>query len=239
MLRGVGERFGSLHVDLVGPLPESEGQRYLFTIIDRFSRWVEAIPLPTMTAPDCAKALLRHWIARYGVPGDITSDQGRQFTSDLWNNLNTLLGIKSLRTTAYHPQCNGMIERVHRVLKERLVARGGPASDWMQHLPMVLLGIRSSIREDGDMSPAELVFGTALRLPGEMLPAVGSSSSSSVPPSDFLGHLRRSLQDALPLPVVHHGSQRPQVPLSVAGAEFVYVRVDACLLYTSPSPRDS
>ena len=80
----VGRRFASLHVDLVGPLPVSGGMRYLFTIVDRFSRWLEAVPLPTMTAADCARALVHHWVARFGVPSDVTTDQCRQFTSDLW-----------------------------------------------------------------------------------------------------------------------------------------------------------
>ena len=75
-VRGAAERFGSRHVDLVGPLPVSKGYKYLFTIVDRYSRWLEAVPLSSMTARDCATALLRSWISRFGVPGDITSDQG-------------------------------------------------------------------------------------------------------------------------------------------------------------------
>ena len=78
------DRFSKLHVDLVGPLPESQGMSYLFTIIDRFTRWPEAIPLPNAQASTCATALLHHWIARFGVPVDITSDRGSQFTSSLW-----------------------------------------------------------------------------------------------------------------------------------------------------------
>ena len=225
-LRGAGERFGSLHVDLVGPLPVSEGFKYLFTIVDRFSRWLEAVPLVTMTATDCANALLCCWISRFGVPGDITSDQGRQFTSSLWSELHTLLGIKSLRTTAYHPQCNGLVERVHRTLKERLMARSTRPSDWMTHLPLVLLGLRSSIREDGAMSPAELVYGSALRLPGELLPDP-MSPPLKTPQSDFLKNLQDSLRQALPLPISHHGRPRVHVPKSVESAAFVYVRVDA------------
>ena len=116
------DRFLSLHLDLVGPLPESEGKIYLLTIIDRFSRLLEVIPLASATAMDCAQALLRHWVSRFGTPQDITTDQGPQFTSQLWTELMSLLGIKPLRTTAYHPQCNGMVERVHRVLKERLMS---------------------------------------------------------------------------------------------------------------------
>ena len=92
-------RFYSVHVDLVGPLPISKGMCYLFTIVERYSRWVEAVPLPTMSAEDCAAALIRVWISRFGVPGDVTTDQGAQFTGNLWKELNRILGIKSLRTT--------------------------------------------------------------------------------------------------------------------------------------------
>ncbi|GFR58209.1 Pol polyprotein [Elysia marginata] len=77
------DRFRSLHVDLVGPLPESHGMTYLFTIIDRYTRWSEAIPLPDAHASTCVSALLHHWVARFGVPEDIVSDRGRQFTSNL------------------------------------------------------------------------------------------------------------------------------------------------------------
>ena len=117
------DRFCNLHVDLVGPLPESQGIVYMFTIIDRFTRWSEAIPLPNAHASACATALLHHWIARFGVPEDITSDRGRQFTSSLWTQLNALLGIHATTTTAYHPEANGMVERLHRKLKASLKAR--------------------------------------------------------------------------------------------------------------------
>ena len=170
-------RFSSIHVDLVGPLPASEGMRYIFTIIDRYSRWLEAVPLPTMTAADCANALLHSWISRFGVPSDVTTDQGCQFGSDLWQELHKLLGIRSLRTTAYHPQANGMVERIHRVLKERIMARY-PLADWMVHLPLVLLGVRSAVREDSGTSPTELLYGTPLRLPGQLLPDVPSEFPS-------------------------------------------------------------
>ena len=219
-------RFGSIHVDLVGPLPESEGMRYLFTVVDCFTRWPEAIPLATMTARDCANALLRHWIARFGVPGDLTSDQGRQFTGRLWHELGSLLGIRTLRTTAYHPQCNGMVERFHRTLKERLLARNA-GHQWMQHLPMVLLGIRSSIREDCGRSPADLVVGSPLRLPGQLLPS--PPALDSVPTEEFTKELFSSLRAALPMPDNYHGSDssKSSPPSSLMSATHVYVRVDS------------
>ena len=72
-------RFSHIHVDLIGPLPVSKSFTHLFTIIDRTTRWLEAIPLSSTTALDCAEALFLGWIARYGVPNTITSDRGAQF----------------------------------------------------------------------------------------------------------------------------------------------------------------
>ena len=113
-------RFQRIHVDIVGPLPISQGKSYFFTIIDRYTRWPEAIPMADATASSCAFALLSQHIARFGVPEDVTSDRGPQFTSALWTALNTLLGVQHHRTTAYHPQANGIIERLHRQLKSAL-----------------------------------------------------------------------------------------------------------------------
>ena len=160
-----GARFRSLHVDFVGPLPVGQGMTYLFTIIDRFIRWPEVIPIPDAQTSTCATAFLSNWIARFGVPTDITSDRGPQFTSTLWSECNKLLGITHHTTTSYHPQANGMIERLHRQLKASIKART-TSPNWMAELPMVLLGILSSWRVDPDCSPAELVYGTTLRLPG-------------------------------------------------------------------------
>ena len=76
-------RFESLHVDLVGPLPLSQGFSYLLTVVDRFTRWPEAIPVVDISAETCARAFLTHWVARFGVPATVTSDRGRQFVSEL------------------------------------------------------------------------------------------------------------------------------------------------------------
>ena len=177
---------------------------------------------------DCAQALLRHWISRFGAPQDITTDQDSQFTSALWAELMSLLGVKTLRTTSYHPQCNGMVERVHRVLKERLMSKSASASDWMLNLLLVLLGIRTSTRDNGCVSPAHLLYGGPLRLPGEFLsPGLGSLAAKT---SDFVVQLQRSIRDSLPAPAEFHSSARGQktsVPASLATCLGVFVRVDA------------
>ena len=118
-------KFQYIHVDLVGPLSLSHGYTYIFTIVDRFLRWVEAFPLTESTAQACGEALIHGWVARFGVPGDISSDRGAQFTSDLWAAMANCLGTTLHHTTAYNPQSNGLVERFHRNLKEAFRARGG------------------------------------------------------------------------------------------------------------------
>ncbi|MFN9940087.1 MAG: DDE-type integrase/transposase/recombinase, partial [bacterium] len=93
----------------MGPLPaSSKGHVYLLTIIDRSTRWFEAVPLKNMEASTCVDAFISSWVARFGVPGTVTADRGTQFTSALWSSTCTGLGIKHVLTTAYHPQSNGM-----------------------------------------------------------------------------------------------------------------------------------
>jgi len=87
-------RFGHIHLDLVGPLPVSDGAKYLLTCVDRFTRW----PVDNMSAHTVASTLVTNWIARFGVPDVITTDQGRQFESNLMHDLNSTFGIQHVRT---------------------------------------------------------------------------------------------------------------------------------------------
>ena len=159
-------RFDRIHLDIVGPLPSSKGFMYLLTCIDRFTRWPEAIPIPDMTALTVAEAFVSGWVARFGVLSTVTTDRGRQFESALWENLMRLIGTKQIRTTSYHPISNGLIERFHRHLKAALKCQTTP-NNWVSLLPMILLGIRTAVKEDLQCTTAELVYGTTLRLPGE------------------------------------------------------------------------
>ena len=148
------QRFSHIHVDLVGPLPVSKaGLAYILTVVDRSTRWAEAVPLAATAATDCAAALITGWISRFGVPAAITSDRGVQFSSSLWAAVTRRLGVQHIMTTAFHPQSNGMVERFHRRLKDALKARLAGA-DWPDHLPWVMLGLGAAPREDSGVSAA-------------------------------------------------------------------------------------
>jgi hypothetical protein len=129
---------------------------------------MEAVPLSEMSAVAYAKALTFTWISRFGVPETITTDRGPQFTSNLWLQLCEMLNISYRQTTAYYPESNGEVERLHRHLMDALRVRSAVAT-WSKELPFVLFGLRAQPREDTGLSPAEVVFGAPNVLPNEFL----------------------------------------------------------------------
>ena len=163
-----GRRFSQVHLDLVGSMPSCQEFNYLLTVIDRTSWWPDAVPLSSITAEACARAFISMWVSRFGEPALLTSDRGSQFTSSIWSEVYSILGISRIMTTNFHPQSNGMIECFHHSLKSSLRARLA-GTDWVSHLPLVMLGLRSSPKDDSGFFPAEAVFDSPLSLPGKFL----------------------------------------------------------------------
>ncbi|CAB0020818.1 unnamed protein product [Nesidiocoris tenuis] len=112
---------------LIAALHTSTSTSWALTMVDRFSRWPEVAAVPDCGAETAANAILSFWISRYGVPEFITS--GRHFDCSLMRELTLALGIQHLKTTAYHPCANGLVERFHRVLKVSLKAY--LSGDWV------------------------------------------------------------------------------------------------------------
>ncbi|KFD60048.1 hypothetical protein M514_27767 [Trichuris suis] len=209
-------RFDHVHVDIVDPLPLSDGCKYLLTAVDRFTRWPEAWPVRDISARTVAETFLANWIARFGVPRQITTDQGRQFESHLWTALNKLMGTKHTPTSAYHPQANGLVERFHRQLKTALIARMHALGiKWTLALPLVLLGIRAALKADLGLAPAEMVYGSSLRLPAELI--APTSRLANVDPTDFTGVLKAAMR-----------TLRPTQPRLNTRATFVSQRLKDC-----------
>ncbi|GFS36314.1 putative gag-pol protein, partial [Nephila pilipes] len=200
----VSKRFTEINLDIIGPLPSSEGFRYCLTIIDRYSRWPEAIPLPDIRAETVADNLLKGWIARFGTPLVITTDQGTQFEAQLFQELSKLIGFKRNRTTSYHPQANGCIERWHRTLKASIMCHENES--WTRSLPIILLGLRTTWRADFQSTPAELLYGENIRLPCDFF-----EDTKFQPQSEFVQKLKATMKQVKPIPFSYNCKQKPFV----------------------------
>lgn len=224
-------RLDHVHIDIVGPLPESNGNRYIVSMIDRETRWPEAVPVAEITAKVVAEVLINTWIARFGCPNTITTDQGRQFESNLFMALTKSLGIKKTRTTSYHPQSNGLVERWHRSMKTALIARGN-TTNWSNELPIVLLGLRAALRLKENISPAQMLYGTNIRLPGMFIEPKKQLTS----PETYAQTLQKTMAKLSPFDRNHHAtSHKPFIHPDMKDCEYVYIRMDAVKKPLTPS----
>ena len=208
-------RFSHLQIDIVGPLPLSQGYRYLLSVIDLTSRWVEALPMTEASTTACASTFIHGWVQRFGLPANITSDNGTVFVSNLWKEIQKELGIKGDLTPPYHPSSLGAIERRHRDiksgLKTTLVQMGNESGDaWMNRLPWVMLWRRSAIQTDLGASPAELALGTHPKLPGDLIGAPTEPNSDQQLQTILQGLRVHNAQPATQMS--SHGQKTPYYP---------------------------
>jgi transposase InsO family protein len=166
-----GEPWELLSLDITGPHPVSrQGFVYILTMQDHFSKWAEAVPIRRHTAPIVARAVFEHIFMRFGTARRLLTDQGPEFESDMLAELCRLMRIDKARTTPYHPQCNGMIERFHRVLNTMLAkVIDDDQRDWPDHLPTVMAAYRASVHEATGFTPNSLILGREARLPVDLV----------------------------------------------------------------------
>lgn len=214
------ERFSIVHLDLIGPLPPSENKAYCLTCIDRFTSWMEVIPLTGITAEEVANEFFKNWIARFGTPSKIITDQGRQFESNLFRCLANKFGIKLQHTTPYHPQSNGKVERLHRTLKVALKAANNIR--WTETLPTVLLGLRAVLPQDSQHSTAEMLYGKPIKLPGEFFIKNQNPSDEN----NLISKLHTQMEQLRPVSVRNRTSQNIFVHKDLPTCTHVFVRVD-------------
>ncbi len=163
--------FKRVAVDIVGPIhPASEkGNRFILTMIDYATRYPEAVALPHIDTERVAEAMV-DMFSHVGVPEEVLSDRGSQFIGDMMKEVSRLLSIRSLKTTPYHPQCNGLVEKFNGTLKSMLRKMSAERpNDWDKYLWAVLFAYREVPQESSGFSPFELLYGRTVRGPMAVL----------------------------------------------------------------------
>ena len=158
-------------LDILGPLPKTSQQnRYILVVSDTFTKFTEAYALPDIEAETVAQKLVTEFICRYGVMETLHSDQGRQFESQVFQDICKMLGIRKTRTSPYHPQGNAQVERFNRTLADMLTAyvRRNQRT-WDYFLPLVLMAYRAAVQESTGETPNKLTFGRQVRLPLDLM----------------------------------------------------------------------
>ncbi len=162
--------FERIGVDVIGPLERSQaGNRFILVISDYATRYPEAYPLRDVTAKQIASGLLKLF-SQVGIPKEVLSDQGTNFMSRTLHQVYQLLGIKRVRTTPYHPQTDGLVERFNQTLKNMLkkfVSNSG--KDWDKWLPYLLFAYREVPQASTGFSPFELLYAHQVRGPLDVL----------------------------------------------------------------------
>ncbi|KAH9274690.1 hypothetical protein BASA83_002881 [Batrachochytrium salamandrivorans] len=152
------ERWG---IDFYGPMVETKsGSKYLITCIDYATRWVLAKPVREMTEAAVA-TFLYELMMTYGAPFEIISDRGKSFLAEGINEFERENSIRHLATTPYHPQTNGMVERMHAMLGHGLTTLVADKRDrWDEYLPQVLLAIRTRTHAVTDSPHLLIIWNT-------------------------------------------------------------------------------
>ncbi|KAJ8368734.1 hypothetical protein SKAU_G00087620 [Synaphobranchus kaupii] len=152
--------FSRIGMDLVGPLPRSSrGHQYILVVLDYATRYPEAIPLRTMATKGIARELMLLF-SRVGLPEEILTDQGTPFMSRIMRDLCQLMKVTQLRTSVYHPQTDGLVDRFNQTLKKMLKkTMEADGRNWDQLLPFILFTIREVPQASTGFSPFELLYG--------------------------------------------------------------------------------
>ena len=159
-----------LYVDLVGPLPETaRGNKYIVTMMDGFTKYVAAVTIPCKEAPVVANAVIEGWITKFGCPGRIHTDQGKEFVNKIWTQLCDRLQITKTVTPAYSPQGN-LVERFHRSLNQIMrVYMSREDKSWERYVDTACLAYNTKVNTTTGVTPHEAWTGRPAKLPIDLV----------------------------------------------------------------------
>ena len=180
----------------MGPIKETaRGNKHILVLMGHFTKWCWAFPTKDQRASTVAQIFVSPVFSRFGPPTVLHFDRGRNFESILMHEIYYLMGIKKIRTTAstaYHPQCDGLVERQNRTLQSILSAFVSEhIADWDEWLDQAVFAYNTSVHESTGLSPYELIFGRPARMPIEVELGVPLRNPNSQ--SDYSQSLRKAL----------------------------------------------
>ena len=183
-------------MDILGPFPESPaGNSYILVVTDYFTRWAEAYAIPNQEAITVAKRLTDEFFFRFSPPEQLHSDQGRNFESAVITEVCRLLGIVKTRTTPYHPQSDGLVERLNRTLLSMLATAALERPfEWEDHLRHLCMAYNSSVQATTGYTPFYLMFGRQARMPIDVVYGPAPLQPSTT--CEYAARLRTSLETA-------------------------------------------
>ena len=164
-----------LHVDFTSieetvPLKEDPVIHNVLVLQDHFSKYVVAYVVKDQTARTAAETLRIGYFGLFGAPAYIVSDQGKTFTGHVITHLCELYGVQKLRTSPYHAQTNGQVERMNQTII-RMIGKleEDKKACWFEHLPELLMAYNTTCSAVTGYSPYYLLFGRRPRIPVDYL----------------------------------------------------------------------
>ena len=192
-----------------------QGNAYIVVFMDYLTKWPEAFATSDQTSLTIAKLLVERIISRHGVPHQLLSDRGPAFLSKLFLGMCSVMGIKKVNTTAYHPQTDGLVERFNRTLVDMLAKRlNSSGKEWDEVLPYTLFAYRATVQVFTGESPFRLLYGRDPQLPTESVlnPSVRRETvalddyqtAMTLQMSEMWASAQRNLQKAQKRQKCHH-----------------------------------
>ena len=187
-----------VHLDLLGPFTESsQGNSYVLCMIDQFTKWLECVPLSNQTAETVAEEFVKKFIATFGCPLSVHTDQGAQFESNLFQALCRILEISKTRTTPYHPASNGQVERYNRVILQMIRCHIEERIDtWDKNLHLLTMALHATEHRQTGFTPNRLMLGREVFLPVDVLLGTAMYNSTPVSPPEWVKKLTKDLEEA-------------------------------------------